>query len=550
MVARRQVARLHVLERRAALRDQALRARPARPRRWSRSPSSATTRRRSIRTGKYLYFLSLRTFDPVYDAVQFELSFPRACAALSVALQAGGRRRSTRRSRACRPEGAAADAEAEGDGDRRRCASTSTASTRRVAAFPVPEDKFGQIAGVAGNKVIWTVLPIVGRARPRRAQGRAGRLELFDFDDAARPRRWPTRSSASRSPATTRRWSCATASACARSPPTASSDQPTPRRSPTRRRARAAGSTSTACARRSIRAPNGGRCCARCGGCSATTSGPPTCPASTGTRCTPVRAAARARGHARRAVRPHLGDAGRARHVARLRDGRRPPQAAGVAARPARRRSSSSPRTARATRSRASSQGDPWDAGRRFAAQRDRRRGEGRRAHRRDQRAAGRRAAPAAGAARAPGQHQGRAHARGRGRATARRGRHHAGRRGARALPRMGRAQPRLGARAVERTRRLLPPARHAVGGLRRVPSLLQRRVRPRRADRRPALQPRRPRVAAAAGEDRAQAQRLRAVALDEALAVSGRGGGRPGGGADQRARGLATATSSRTTSS
>ena len=27
--------------------------------------------------GRYLYFLSRRDFDPVYDAVQFELSFPR-----------------------------------------------------------------------------------------------------------------------------------------------------------------------------------------------------------------------------------------------------------------------------------------------------------------------------------------------------------------------------------------------------------------------------------------------------------------------------------------
>jgi tricorn protease len=26
--------------------------------------------------GRYLYFLSVRTFDPVYDSVQFELSFP------------------------------------------------------------------------------------------------------------------------------------------------------------------------------------------------------------------------------------------------------------------------------------------------------------------------------------------------------------------------------------------------------------------------------------------------------------------------------------------
>ena len=35
------------------------------------------------------YFLSIRTFDPVYDAVQFELSFPRASRPYVVALQAG-----------------------------------------------------------------------------------------------------------------------------------------------------------------------------------------------------------------------------------------------------------------------------------------------------------------------------------------------------------------------------------------------------------------------------------------------------------------------------
>ncbi len=41
--------------------------------------------------GRYLYFLSIRTFDPVYDNVQFELSFPRAARPYLVALQAGGR---------------------------------------------------------------------------------------------------------------------------------------------------------------------------------------------------------------------------------------------------------------------------------------------------------------------------------------------------------------------------------------------------------------------------------------------------------------------------
>ena len=64
-----------------------------------RSTSTLVTRarvprllaRRSIPTGKYLYFLSLRTFDPVYDSVQFELSFPRAARPYLIALQAGGR---------------------------------------------------------------------------------------------------------------------------------------------------------------------------------------------------------------------------------------------------------------------------------------------------------------------------------------------------------------------------------------------------------------------------------------------------------------------------
>src|SRR4029079_18655794 len=40
--------------------------------------------------GKYLYFLSARTFDPVYDNIHFDLSFPRASRPYLVALQAGG----------------------------------------------------------------------------------------------------------------------------------------------------------------------------------------------------------------------------------------------------------------------------------------------------------------------------------------------------------------------------------------------------------------------------------------------------------------------------
>ena len=52
---------------------------------------------------------------------------------------------------------------------------------RRVAAFPVPEGRFGQIAGVAGNKVVWTAFPIPGAHGRGGHKETPGRLEMFDF---------------------------------------------------------------------------------------------------------------------------------------------------------------------------------------------------------------------------------------------------------------------------------------------------------------------------------------------------------------------------------
>ena len=48
--------------------------------------------------GRYLYFLSLRTFDPVYDSVQFELELParRATLSRSPCRRAASRRSSPR----------------------------------------------------------------------------------------------------------------------------------------------------------------------------------------------------------------------------------------------------------------------------------------------------------------------------------------------------------------------------------------------------------------------------------------------------------------------
>jgi len=131
--------------------------------------------------GRYLYFLSLRTFDPVYDSVQFELSFPRAGRPYVIALQAHGAapfdptpKGLTRRepgSESTEPNPLAMSKRVEREG-----------IASRIAAFPVPENLFGKIAGAADNKVVWSVLPIAGAHGRGGHKDAKGRLEVFDLD--------------------------------------------------------------------------------------------------------------------------------------------------------------------------------------------------------------------------------------------------------------------------------------------------------------------------------------------------------------------------------
>lgn len=134
--------------------------------------------------GRFLYFLSLRTYDPVYDAVQFELSFPRAARPYLVALQAGGPPpfEPAPRGMKDKPGDAAPAAGTAGDKATKAWPAIDTDGlARRVAAFPVPEGRYGQIAGAAGGKVLWTALPIAGAHGRGGHKETPGRLELFDF---------------------------------------------------------------------------------------------------------------------------------------------------------------------------------------------------------------------------------------------------------------------------------------------------------------------------------------------------------------------------------
>jgi tricorn protease len=129
--------------------------------------------------GKYLYFLSARTFDPVYDMVQFELSFPRAARPYLIALQCDGKPPFEPEPRGMKDKPGKKD-EAEGAEAAKPLRVDLDGIARRVAAFPVPEGRYGRIAGIKG-KVLWNTHPIAGSNGRGGHKETAGALEVFDF---------------------------------------------------------------------------------------------------------------------------------------------------------------------------------------------------------------------------------------------------------------------------------------------------------------------------------------------------------------------------------
>jgi tricorn protease len=129
--------------------------------------------------GKYLYFLSARTFDPVYDMVQFELSFPRAARPYLIALQCDGRPPFEPEPRGMKDKPERKD-EAEGTEVAKPLRVDLDGIARRVAAFPVPEGRYGRIAGIK-SKVLWNTYPIAGSNGRGGHKETAGALEVFDF---------------------------------------------------------------------------------------------------------------------------------------------------------------------------------------------------------------------------------------------------------------------------------------------------------------------------------------------------------------------------------
>lgn len=159
--------------------------------------------------GKYIFFLSYRTFDPVHDNLQFDLGFPRGVRPYLLTLQrdlrspllpeprplgeasgaSGGRRREEK---AGEPAGAREDKEdesAEGEGAKRDGDQPEPVRIDlegigdRVVALPVPDGRYGDLVAMRG-KVLWTSWPVEGSlGRRRGAAEPRGSVEAFDLKE-------------------------------------------------------------------------------------------------------------------------------------------------------------------------------------------------------------------------------------------------------------------------------------------------------------------------------------------------------------------------------
>ena len=131
--------------------------------------------------GEYLYFLSYRDFDPVYDNLHFDLGFPRGCKPYLLTLRRDvlspfasdypGRKDKKDKKDSSSPEKNAIEIDFDG-------------IENRIVAFPVADGRYGQLLATR-EKVYFTRLPIKGSLRAEKYPSEPesdAQLEMFDLD--------------------------------------------------------------------------------------------------------------------------------------------------------------------------------------------------------------------------------------------------------------------------------------------------------------------------------------------------------------------------------
>lgn len=133
--------------------------------------------------GRYLYFLSERDFNPVYDNLHFDLSFPKGARPCLLTLSSAALSPFVPQAHSARA-GQAAKSTADGD-DRapQRARIDFEGITGRVVAFPIPEGLYHQVLGM-DDRVLFTSSQPEGALEHQRLSTSAEAdhvLEAYDY---------------------------------------------------------------------------------------------------------------------------------------------------------------------------------------------------------------------------------------------------------------------------------------------------------------------------------------------------------------------------------
>jgi len=139
--------------------------------------------------GKYLYFISLRVYDPVYDSLYFDLGFPRGMRPYLLTLSATDPSPFSAANREPRAPGEPNGPSGAGDPKQDKDEGPEPVSIDlegiedRVIAFPVPEGRYQRVTG-ADQRVLFSSRPIEGSLGVRWSDAEEkpkAKLEVYDF---------------------------------------------------------------------------------------------------------------------------------------------------------------------------------------------------------------------------------------------------------------------------------------------------------------------------------------------------------------------------------
>ena len=135
--------------------------------------------------GQYLYFISWRTFNPVYDSLYFDLGFPKGSRPYLVPLRASTVSPFDSATRSPRSPGESHEPEEDDESESEQTKDESfridaEGIQNRVTAFPVPEGRYGRVMGVRG-RALFARYPVAGSLGGADSEENEGVLEYWDF---------------------------------------------------------------------------------------------------------------------------------------------------------------------------------------------------------------------------------------------------------------------------------------------------------------------------------------------------------------------------------